>query len=433
MLPLPVPERGGSIAQLRRFVNIPDDSDFVLAVAWLVGAARPCGPFPVLVVNGEQGGAKSTTCRALRRLVDPSNADLASGPRDERDLLIAAFNSAVIGFDNMSCVPVWLSDAMCRIATGGGIRTRSLYTDTDEVILNVQRPILINGIDELVSRSDLLDRAVRITLPMIDEVDYRSEADFWTEYEAARPAMFGALLDALSTALRNLDRVRLKTSTRMADFARFVAAAEPSLPWRPGTFIEAYTGNRRSAHELAIEASPVANVLRLWFEGIPSGEWVGSASELLTALEATLPTRDGRPIKPDGWPKRSNRLSGQLARLAPNLRAVGIHVIRDRDDSRARHRQLTIRKVRSAIVQDRPIVQEPVSGAPSGELFGRSPDDTPRVSDDQIALDRTVADDSDDPSPTSSGADRDGSGFADSFGGWADIDDNPNATAWADA
>ncbi len=55
MQPLPIPQRGGSINDLRRFLNVKSDDDFVLAVAYLVAALRSRGPYPVLALAGEQG------------------------------------------------------------------------------------------------------------------------------------------------------------------------------------------------------------------------------------------------------------------------------------------------------------------------------------------------------------------------------------------
>jgi hypothetical protein len=48
MLPLPVPEPGGSIEALLPFLNLPSRNDFVLVVAWLLATLRPSGPYPLL-------------------------------------------------------------------------------------------------------------------------------------------------------------------------------------------------------------------------------------------------------------------------------------------------------------------------------------------------------------------------------------------------
>jgi hypothetical protein len=99
----------------------------------LAGAslAGPSGTYPVLVLHGEQGRAKSTTSRILRALDDPSSAPLGAEPRDSRDLIIAATNGWIIGLDNLSHLSPWLSDSLCRLAIGGGFSRRELYMDAD--------------------------------------------------------------------------------------------------------------------------------------------------------------------------------------------------------------------------------------------------------------------------------------------------------------
>ena len=124
MRELPDPERNGHIEDLRRFLNLASDDDFVLAVAWVLAALRKKGPYPVLVLTGKQGSAKSTCARILRSLVDPHEAPLRAPPRDEHELFIAARNAHVLAFDNLSAVAPWLSDAWCRLSTGGGFGAR---------------------------------------------------------------------------------------------------------------------------------------------------------------------------------------------------------------------------------------------------------------------------------------------------------------------
>ena len=164
MQPLPMPERGGSIDALRAFLNVKSDEDFVLVVAWMLAVLRDRGPYPLLVLSGEQGSAKSTFSAILRALLDPNTAPLRALPREDRDLFIAANNGHVLAFDNVSGLPNWISDTLCRLATGGGFAVRQLYTDHDEVLFDAARPVILNGIEDLVSRPDLADRAVFLTL-----------------------------------------------------------------------------------------------------------------------------------------------------------------------------------------------------------------------------------------------------------------------------
>jgi hypothetical protein len=322
MLELPEPKREVSINSLRDYVNVSTDN-WPLIVSWLVAAYRPGKPFPVLALHGEQGSAKSTTARVLRALIDPNKADLRSEPREERDLMIAAKNGWLIALDNLSRVQTWLSDALCRLATGGGFATRELYANDEEVLFDAKRPILLNGIEELATRSDLLERAIVLNLPTIPEDKRRTEAHFWREFETARPYILGALLEAVSGALRQYDRVKLERLPRMADFAQWATAAESYLGLSEGAFMAAYTGNRADSNDLALEASPVAAAVLSFIEA--EKQWLGTPSDLLKELCR----QTGEDIqRQKGWPKAANSLSGILKRLAPNLRAAGVNITR---------------------------------------------------------------------------------------------------------
>ena len=179
---------------LRNFINVTD-ADFRLFVAWLLGALRPCGPYPILVITGEQGAAKSTAAQVARALIDPNVAPIRTPPREERDLIVAARNAHCVAFDNLSDVPGWLADGFCRLSTGGGYGSRQLHTDLDEVIFDGKRPLSLNGITDLASRPDLADRSIVLTLPAIRTANRKVESAFWREFDIARPGLLGALFE----------------------------------------------------------------------------------------------------------------------------------------------------------------------------------------------------------------------------------------------
>ena len=321
VLPLPTPERGGSLDDLREIVNVESDDDWILIVAWLIGSLRPSGPYPVLSVNGEMGSAKSTLSRIIRGSIDPNVAALRSAPRDERDLVIAGSNGHVIALENISKIPDWLSDALCRLSTGGGFGTRELFSDGEEKLFEGQRPVMLNGISELCTRSDLLDRAICVSLSAIPEDKRTTESDLWARYEQIRGRTLGALLDAVSQACSARDSVQLAKLPRMADFATWVVAAEPALPCEPGTFLRAYFANRSNANVSAIESSVLSAPLMEFMAG--QNEWEGTATTLKVALEQRA---DERVVKSKEWPKQPHLLSGELKRIAPNLRRTGLDV-----------------------------------------------------------------------------------------------------------
>src|SRR5262249_62073859 len=115
--------------------------------------------------------------------------------------------------------PAWLSDALCRLASGGSFAVRQLYSDDEEVLFQAARPTLLNGIEDIVGRPDLADRAIFLTLAPIGEQERRSETELWRDFEAARPKTLGALLDAVAHGLATVDRIHLGRLPRMADFA----------------------------------------------------------------------------------------------------------------------------------------------------------------------------------------------------------------------
>lgn len=331
LLPLVTPELGECPLDISRWINVTEEHLPLLAI-WLIACLRIDKPFPVLILNGEQGSAKSTTTRVLKRLFDPNLAELRTAPRDERDLMIAATNGWILAFDNLSKIPDWLSDAFCRLSTGGGFATRTLYENDEETIFSAKRPLIINGITELATRPDLLDRALIINCPNISKSKRRDEETFWLEFESARPKLLGSFLSALSQTMKNVPGVRLTEHERMADFARLGAAAEAALGLKPGTFQHAYSSNRRDAIEIAVESSATAVLVIAFMKA--RTDWTGSSTELAAALTEFAEQNKGLGIKVEDLPKRPNALSGELKKVAPNLRANGIEFKRAKSGGR---------------------------------------------------------------------------------------------------
>ena len=319
MRALPVPEPGGSVDQLRDLINFGTEANFYMIVAWLVEAFNPTGPYPILVIGGEQGSAKSSLARALRSLVDPNATLTRAAPGDERDLYIGAMNAWVLSYDNLSGIPAWLSDGLCRVSSGSGFATRQLYGDFEEVVFEGQRLVILNGIGDLAARADLADRAITITLPPIPDEKRLTEKEWQRKFDEAAPEIFGAILNGVSAALRRSDEVQLASKPRMADFAAWVTAAEPGLGWPEGSFMPLYSQNRDEAVQASLEADPLALAIIEFMED--KSEWEGPAGQLLSELEELVPDK----IKnAKWWPAIPATLSKQLERAAPILRIHGI-------------------------------------------------------------------------------------------------------------
>lgn len=342
LLPLPEPSRNGDLNALRDLLNVGDEA-WVLVCGWLVGAMAPNGPYPVLALHGEQGAAKSTAARLLRSLTDPNAAPLRSEPRDERDLAIAASNGWIVALDNLSRLSNSLSDALCRLATGGGFATRELYSDAEEVLFSATRPAIVTGITEVATRGDLLDRSILISLDPIPETNRLTEAELERRWREIGPIALGGLLDATATALRRLPDTHLDRLPRLADHARWVTAAESALDWENGTYLNVYGSARAKAVEQALDDSPLTEPIR----ALARESWQGSASELLIVLNTRS---DDLIVRGRAWPRSTRGLSSALKRLAPDLRRVGIEVEWSRTAGTGSRRVISIREDRPASV-----------------------------------------------------------------------------------
>jgi hypothetical protein len=319
---LPTPERGGTLSLLDSLINA-DEENLLLMKAWLVGCLNPKGPYAILGVQGGQGTAKSTSTEVLHNLLDPANPSIRPNPDDHRTLTVAAHNNHILAYDNFSTLHPWLSDAFCRISTGTGDAYRLMYSNNEEAIFQFCCPIVFNSIEEIASRSDLLDRCVLVNLLEISDEDRMTERNFEKLFNDFHPPLLGALLDAACMALRNEPNVQLEKLPRMADFAQWIVACEPLLTNRPGHFMEVYSRNRVEAVDIALEASPIATTICQFIEQQPYGQWTGYVDELLKKLDPLAPDNE-KMLK--SWPKSARSLRGKISRIAAGLKAVDIDV-----------------------------------------------------------------------------------------------------------
>lgn len=314
MRPLPVPERGGTLDALWPLVNIPE-ADRLLALVWMLECLRADTPHVVLELVGEQGSAKSSTQRALRRLIDPNQADLRAAPKSVEDVWIAARNSHMVSLENLSHLHPQYQDALCVLATGGGYSARTLYTNAEETILELRKPIVLNGISVIVTAQDLLDRCLHIDLPTIHNRELAGDME--ARFEAAQPALLGALLDLFVKVLAALPSVSIppEQRPRMADFAALGEAVFRVHGKPAGAFLARYSDMREDGVRRTIDASPVGAALAAYLADVPGG-FNGTLSELLDRLDRYRPHGEA-------WPRSPKGLGDALRRLAPALRLIG--------------------------------------------------------------------------------------------------------------
>lgn len=263
--PLPEPVRGGDLSALWHMVNIPENNR-LLVVAWLGECLRPNTPFPVLELIGEQGSAKSTTQAMLRQLIDPNACDLRAAPKTVEDIFVGAGVNWLVSYENISHLSAAMQDALCVLATGGGFAKRKLYSDADESVIEVKRPIIINGISAAITAQDLIDRTLSIETPVILERNETTE--LWEAYKNKHGSLLGALLDTIAEALAHLPHVQLPFADRprLVEFARFGMAIAEAMSKSGSDFLSQFNTSRQESIARTIDASPVASALIDWFE-----------------------------------------------------------------------------------------------------------------------------------------------------------------------
>ena len=320
MKALPVPSRDKLDKDwIGNIFNISGNSQSMLIMGWLIGCFMPDRPKPMLVIQGEQGSGKSFLASMLRSLVDPAKADKTSLPSSERDLYVQAQNNYVLSFDNQRTLHKRHSDWLCRMVTGGGYSTRRLYTNNEEEVFRVTRPIILNGITQIADQPDLIDRSIFINTPVIDANSRKPEKELLNSFNTQKPMILGELCNALSASLRNKKKEYARLP-RMADFAKFVSGAEEELGWKEGSFVEAMNANRMEALE---EMNEYDSLLSLILElGRKNKDLAfifnGTAENLFQELIEMLPGKHQKsafPVSPAALSKRLNGLKPVLREM----------------------------------------------------------------------------------------------------------------------
>lgn len=373
------PEHGGSIKDLRRFINVADESDWSLMVGWLISSFgyRPEGAYANLCLTGTQDASKSTATRLIRMLVDPNKTPLKNLPKEGRDLFVSARHNWLPAYDNVSTIPEALSDAFCRLATGGGQSSRENYTDGEEFSFEARRPVIMNAIGDVVTRPDLVDRTICIEMPSLDDSERKTEAALYADYRLAMPGILGAVFDALSTAIRELPNVKLPRLPRMADLTEFVTAAESALGWQPHTFFKAFEDARRLAKIEALAGNAFGWAAYTYFKVAaftPSassggGTWTGTANDVLDGVKER---KEAKTFDQGNFPRSPRGVTDFLKRLEPNFKALGVSfkfpTKAERGADGAVGRRLTVT-----------VTPQPVAAAETINDVGNVPQDTVNV------------------------------------------------------
>jgi hypothetical protein len=309
---LPIPVEGGDIAELRGLLNIGAD-DFDVLVGWMVASMISDIPHPILMLGGGQGTGKTTAARMIVGVLDASDAPTRTQPRDPESYALSVAGSWATVFDNVSTIPEWQSDALCKTVTGDAFTKRKLYADRELSVVSFRRVLAITTIDAGALRGDLADRVVLVELDKIDKSRRRGEGEIKASFEELRPRIFGAFCSLLARVLKNLPHVMLKELPRMADFAKVLDALDMDL----GTErLATYLGQGERLADDVVEGDAVGTAIRGFMESRTG--WSGTMKELLEAITPEDPPRD--------FPKSPRKLASRVKRLSPALEEIGVFV-----------------------------------------------------------------------------------------------------------
>lgn len=317
-----LPSENGDVSKILNYINISRNE--TLFLCWLISCFVPDIPHPMPIFYGEKGAAKSTACKFLKRVIDPSELDTLAMPKQADNMLVCLSKHWFLPFDNVSFINDDTSDMLCRVITGDGIQKRKLYSDNDDVIYKFQKCIALNGINNSALRSDLIDRSILVELLRIPEEDRVELSVLEKEFEQDLPFILAGVLKTLSEAMKLYPKVSLGKLPRMADFCRWGYAIAEALGGKGEKFLQEYAENIRSQNIEVLNSDTVANLMMKFMNGsVQKGSWSGSISELYSSLKSIAQSEFSSIYSTD-FPKKPNVLSRRLNGMKSNLEEAGI-------------------------------------------------------------------------------------------------------------
>ncbi len=311
------PTPGGDPWRVFEFLNVSEPNR-LLVLVYIISCFIPDIPHPIFHPHGPQGTAKTCLCKAIKKLSDPSSIEAIITPRDVTELVQVLAHHHVCLFDNLSSLPSWMSDVLAQACTGGGFSKRQLYTDDGDIIYQVKRCIGLNGINLMISKPDLMDRAILLNLERIEPSRRIEEAILWQKFDEERPYILGGIFDVLAKAVAIYPNVKPSCLHRMADFTRWGFAIAEALGGLGEKFLIAYGRNIEAQNEEVVQGNTLAQAI-LTFMDEKEG-WDGYMKDVFTHLQEIA-----KPSKYDKtFPGDHKNLRRHLERIKTTLSEYGI-------------------------------------------------------------------------------------------------------------
>lgn len=323
MLPQCLPEEGEmeDIWLLKRYFNVKYKADYILLIVHIICAFIPDIPHHILILLGNQGSAKSTTSRMIKKIVDPSKVDISSMPRNIEDLIIQATSSYMLVLDNLNDIKKEYNAVFCQLATGGHYNKRKLYTDDESVIFPLQSNVILNGINYVTEQPDLLDRSIVVPLKPIKSKDRRTEKEIFEEFDEELPLVINAIFIIISKAKAIHKELQIENLPRMADAVKWGCAIVEAMGIDHEEYLEIYYRNQNNINVEILSDNTTAYILIEMMKH--HEEWSGPVAKLWEKLNF-IANRDGVSQYDVFFAKSPSALSRQLNQLKVNLGRGGI-------------------------------------------------------------------------------------------------------------
>jgi Bifunctional DNA primase/polymerase, N-terminal len=337
--PLPDPEPGGDVRSLASsYANLKTNRDKRLFTAYAATLPLPHVGRPIFNASGAMGSGKTTIQRLIKRLLDPTAPETVRF--DPRDFLQKASHAFTVMLDNQNTIPEWAADTLCRLVTGEADSKRRLYTDDEDVIVELRRVVLLNGINVPTDRGDVLDRSLVVELERIPDGERKTEEELWERFEEEHPKLLGALFGVLSEAIALKTSIKLSRRPRLADWGEYAAAVYEVIGWGAETFLEDWDEVVRVQNQATLDGSPVAQAIIKFMED--KDEYTATSSEMHSKLKVVAAQLGVDVDRDKAWPKSARWLWRRIKEVLPLLVAAGIEAGRVEDRSGS---NITLRKV----------------------------------------------------------------------------------------
>jgi hypothetical protein len=335
--PLPDPERGGSAKNLAGYANLRTSRDKRLFTAYAATVPLEHVGRPILNASGAMGSGKTSVGRLVKRTWDPTAPETVR--LDPRDILQKASHAFVLMLDNQNTIPEWAADTLCRLVTGEADSKRRLYTDDEDVIIELRRAVLLNGINVPTDRGDVLDRSLVVELERIPDAERKTEEELWERFGREHPRLLGALFGVLSEAMATKPSLRLSRRPRLADWGEYAAAVYEVMGWGAETFLADWDEVVKVQNRATLDGSPVAQAVIGFVED--RGQYSGTSSDLHAKLKPVAASLGVDVERDKAWPKSARWLWRRIKEVLPLLVAAGVEAHRTEDKEGSK---ITLRK-----------------------------------------------------------------------------------------